>query len=188
MVGGSRLRKSPTIASSACSRAAYRIRLASSTTPMRSPVRVLVRRRLAAMNAVPARASTLSSTFALSSRAHGRRASHALTWESVMNTPFSHEREPDERVIRSLSARSGVPLVQVRTLFRDELRRLGMGAKVGSYLTVLTASNVRGMLRRKALLADSAQRVQACNAAPPPHKQRQLQRWEDDGGKVRRAP
>lgn len=146
-----------------------------------------MRRRLAARNAAPARANTLGSTFALSSGAHGRRTSHALTWQSMTTMPFNHDREPDERVIRSLSAGSGVPLVHVRTLFRDELRRLGMGAKVGSYLAVLTASNVRGMLRRKALLADSAQRVQACNAAPPPHKQRQLQRWEDDGGKVRRA-
>jgi hypothetical protein len=87
-----------------------------------------------------------------------------------MNTPFSHEREPDERVIRSLSARSGVPLVQVRTLFRDELRRLGMGAKVGSYLTVLTASNVRGMLRRKARLADTERSLTptGCPTPMPP--------------------
>ena len=104
-----------------------------------------------------------------------------------MNTPFNHDLEPDERVVRSLSAGSGVPLVQVRTLFRHELKRLGMGAKIGSYLAVLTASNVRGMLRRKAQVADAAQWVQECDAAPAPHKQRHLQRWEDDGGKVRRA-
>ena len=104
-----------------------------------------------------------------------------------MNTPFNLDREPDERAIRSLSARSGVPLVHVRTLFRHELRRLGMGAKVGSYLAVLTASNVRGMLRRKAQIGGAAQQVQECNAAPAPHKQRHLQRWEDDGGNVRRA-
>lgn len=104
-----------------------------------------------------------------------------------MNTPFNHDREPDERAIRSLSARSGMPLVHVRTLFRHELRRLGMGAKVGSYLAVLTASNVRGMLRRKAQLTDAAQRAQERNAAPAPNEQRHVQRWEDDGGKVRRV-
>jgi len=86
-----------------------------------------------------------------------------------------------------LSAKSGVPVVHVRTLFRHERRRIGMGAKVGSYLTVLTASNVRGMLRRRAQLAAAAQRVQECNVAPASHEQRHLQRWEDDGGKVRRA-
>lgn len=105
-----------------------------------------------------------------------------------MKTPFDHDREPDERAIRSLSARSGVPLVHVRTLFRHELRRLGMGAKVGSYLAVLTASNVRGMLRRGARLAAAEQQVHERNAARDPREQRQLQRWEDDGGKVRIGP
>ena len=103
-----------------------------------------------------------------------------------MKTHFDHDREPDERAIHSLSARSGVPPVQVRTLFRHELTRLGMGAKVGSYLAVLTASNVRGMLRRKRQLVDTAL-LQECNAALAPHRRRHLQRWEDDGGTVRRA-
>ncbi len=58
------------------------------------------------------------------------------------------DRQPDEREIRSLSDRSGVELAQVRTLFHRELVRLGTGAKVDSYLAVLTASNVRGMLRQ----------------------------------------
>mgnify|MGYP003575325034 CR=1 FL=1 len=104
-----------------------------------------------------------------------------------MNTHFDHDREPDERAVLSLSARSGMPLGQVRTLFRHELKRLGLGAKVGSYLAVLTASNVRGMLRRKAQIATAAQRMQECNPARAPHKRRHLQRWEDDGGTVRRA-
>jgi hypothetical protein len=56
----------------------------------------------------------------------------------------SHERE-----IRSLATRAAVPPVEVRALFAHEFARLGMGAKVGSYLSVLTASNVRAMLRRK---------------------------------------
>jgi hypothetical protein len=64
-----------------------------------------------------------------------------------------HDPQPDERAIRSLSERSGVSLGEVRTLVGDEFARLKMGAKVGSYLGVLTASNVRGMLRRKARLA-----------------------------------
>jgi len=98
-----------------------------------------------------------------------------------------HDPEPNERAIRSLSDQSGIPLVEVRTLFRHEARRLGMGAKVGSYLAVLTTSNVRGMLRRRARLAAAARSVQEPNAARAWREQRNLQRWEDDGGKVRRA-
>jgi hypothetical protein len=71
-----------------------------------------------------------------------------------VNAPFEHPNsQRHERDIRSLSDRSGASLAQVRTLFSDEFARLKMGAKVGSYLGVLTSSNVRGMLRRKARLA-----------------------------------
>lgn len=117
-----------------------------------------------------------------------------------MKAPFEHDDpEADEREIRSLSDRSGVGLVEVRTLFRMELARVGMGAKVSSYLAVLTASNVRGMLRRMARLAEAAL-VQERNAAPAAREplpvrdalvkqelQRRLHSWEDDGGRVRRA-
>jgi len=123
-----------------------------------------------------------------------------------MKAPFEHDDpQADEREIRSLSDRSGVELVQVRTLFRKELARVGMGAKVSSYLAVLTASNVRGMLRRMARLAEAAL-VQERNAAPAArepltvrdaewlaedsglHNQDgRLHRWEDDGGRVRQA-
>ena len=54
-----------------------------------------------------------------------------------------------ERAISSLRDRSGAPLVEVRRLFAQEFSRLELGAKVRSYLSVLTASNVRAMLRRK---------------------------------------
>jgi hypothetical protein len=105
-----------------------------------------------------------------------------------MKAPSEHrDPEPNEREIRFLSDKSGIPLAEVRTLFRHEARRLGMGAKVGSYLAVLTASNVRGMLRRRARLA-AGRSVQEPNAARAWREQRYLQRWEDDGGKVRRAP
>ena len=57
----------------------------------------------------------------------------------------AHESE-----IRSLSDRAGATEIEVRTLFVSEFARLKMGAKVSSYLTVLTTSSVRGMLRRKA--------------------------------------
>ena len=49
--------------------------------------------------------------------------------------PDSPETAAHEREIRSLSA------------------RLGMGAKVGPYLAVLTTSNIRAMLRRKSKAA-----------------------------------
>ena len=55
-----------------------------------------------------------------------------------------------ERAITSLRDRAGVPLAEVRGLFAQEFSRLELGAKVRSYLSVLTAANVRAMLRRKA--------------------------------------
>jgi len=82
----------------------------------------------------------------------------------------SRDPPADEREIRSLSDRSGVEVGEVRALYQKESTRLGMGAKIGSYLAVLTTASVRGMLRRTAR-----------------HKRLQghLQRWEDDGGKIR---
>jgi hypothetical protein len=54
-----------------------------------------------------------------------------------------------ERAISSVRDHTGAPLVEVRRLFAQEFSRLELGAKVRSYLSVLTASNVRAMLRRK---------------------------------------
>jgi hypothetical protein len=54
-----------------------------------------------------------------------------------------------ERAMSSLCDRTGAPLAEVRNLFAQEFSRLELGAKVRSYLTVLTASKVRAMLRRK---------------------------------------
>lgn len=62
----------------------------------------------------------------------------------------SQERQSHERAIRSLSARSGAAPADVRVLFVREFARLEMGARVGSYLTVLAESSVRGMLGREA--------------------------------------
>ena len=54
-----------------------------------------------------------------------------------------------ERAVTSLCDRTGAPHAKVRSLFAQEYSRLGLGAKVRSYLAVLTASNVRAMLRRE---------------------------------------
>jgi hypothetical protein len=54
-----------------------------------------------------------------------------------------------ERAISAVRDHTGAPLVEVRRLFAQEFSRLELGAKVRSYLSVLTASNVRAMLRRK---------------------------------------
>jgi hypothetical protein len=72
-----------------------------------------------------------------------------------MSSPFFRDFQPGlyERQIRSLSHGSNTPPSKVRALFNAELARLQMGAKVGSYLAVLTESSVRGMLRRKTRLA-----------------------------------
>lgn len=61
----------------------------------------------------------------------------------------SNEALRHERAINSLRRRTGAPLTEVRSLFAQEFSRLELGAKVRSYLAVLTASNVRAMLRRK---------------------------------------
>ena len=106
-----------------------------------------------------------------------------------MVAPFERRHpQPDEREICALSHKSGVPLGQVRLLFSDELARLGMGAKVDSYLAVLTASNVRGMLQRRTRLKDAARRVFERTAARTSREHRHLHRWEDDGGRSRQTP
>jgi hypothetical protein len=100
-------------------------------------------------------------------------------------------KEAHEREIRSLSDRSGAPPTEVRALFAAEFARLKIGAKVGSYLRVLTESNVRGMLRRKARLAADADRTpevglarDAASAERRAGERKALRRWEDDGGSV----
>ena len=64
------------------------------------------------------------------------------------NEPGAHERE-----IKFLSDKTGATRTEVRALFAAEFARLKIGAKVASYLGVLTESNVRGMLRRNARVA-----------------------------------
>ena len=54
-----------------------------------------------------------------------------------------------ERAIGLLSDRTGTPLADVRRLFAQEFSRLEFSAKNRSYLSILTVSNVRTMLRRK---------------------------------------
>jgi hypothetical protein len=65
----------------------------------------------------------------------------------------SNNTEAHEREIKSLSHKTGATPSEVRALFAVEFARLKIGAKVASYLAVLTESNVRGMLRRNARVA-----------------------------------
>ncbi len=68
-----------------------------------------------------------------------------------MTSAFERGKEAvrHERAIRSLLDLTGAPVAEVRSLFAQEFSRLELGAKIRSYLAVLTASNVRAMLRRK---------------------------------------
>jgi hypothetical protein len=77
-----------------------------------------------------------------------------------------------ERAISSLRNHTGAPLTEVRRLFAQEFSRLELGAKVRSYLSVLTASNVRAMLRRKARSAqeDSQARSGGANQIEAAHR------------------
>ena len=71
--------------------------------------------------------------------------------ESSMSSLLEPGKEAvrHERAISSLRDRTDAPLEKVRRLFAQEFSRLELGAKVRSYLSVLTTSNVRAMLRRK---------------------------------------
>ena len=63
------------------------------------------------------------------------------------------EAASHERAIGSLRDRTDVPLVEVQRLFAQEFLRPQLDAKVRSCLSVLTVSNVRASLRRKAAVA-----------------------------------
>ena len=65
----------------------------------------------------------------------------------MVSTTVSGALIGDERVIRSLSSRTGMPTADIRVLFSQEFARLKLGAKVLSYLPALTASSVRALLR-----------------------------------------
>lgn len=82
-----------------------------------------------------------------------------------MSSLFERDKEAvrHERAMSSLCDRSGAPLAEVRSLFAREFSRLELDAKVRSYLAVLTASNVRAMLRRQVRCAPA-------NGNPPPRE------------------
>jgi hypothetical protein len=63
------------------------------------------------------------------------------------------EAASHERAFGSMRDRIDVPLAKARRLFAQELSRLELGAKVRSYLSVLTRSNVSAMLRREGAVA-----------------------------------
>jgi Protein of unknown function (DUF3562) len=75
----------------------------------------------------------------------------AIRGQVLMSSPIDSGKEAarHERAIRSLLDRTGASVAEVRNLFAQEFSRLELGAKVRSYLAVLTASNVRTMLRSK---------------------------------------
>lgn len=81
-----------------------------------------------------------------------------------MSTPLEAGKDTvrRERAVSSLSDRTGAPLADVRTLFAQEFAALELGARVRSYLTVLTASRVRTRLRRR------KQVVAQLSEVPPP--------------------
>jgi hypothetical protein len=64
-----------------------------------------------------------------------------------------YDPAPHWRAIQSLCDRTGAAPTEVRDLFGSEFSRLGMGAKIGAYVAVLTESNVRARLLRKARLS-----------------------------------
>jgi hypothetical protein len=83
--------------------------------------------------------------------------------EVTSHEPTSHEPASHEPAIDSLCDRTGAPLLEVRRLFAQKFSRLELGAKVCSYLSVLTMSNVRTHLRPK-----RARRKRAVAKGPGP--------------------
>jgi hypothetical protein len=64
-----------------------------------------------------------------------------------------------ERAAKAVSAGTGAPLDDVRSLFAREFARLEIGATVRAYLLALTVSSVRTILskRRKSMAAQAGQ-------------------------------
>jgi hypothetical protein len=54
-----------------------------------------------------------------------------------------------EAAIRSLASELQVPVDQVERAYLREARAIGAGARIKSYVAVLTASRVRSELRRR---------------------------------------
>lgn len=75
------------------------------------------------------------------------------------------ESDRHDRAISSLADRAGASPAVVRALFMGELSRLRLGARVRSYLQVLTTSNVRAMLRREASTDDVARREDTASSS-----------------------
>jgi len=63
------------------------------------------------------------------------------------NAPNANEVAQHEQVIGTLTARTGVPLAEVRALYAGEFARLARDATVRSYLALRATSNVLAMLR-----------------------------------------
>ena len=72
-----------------------------------------------------------------------------------MNLRLESDQEAarHERAIGWVRDRTGEPLTEVQRLFAREFSRLEVGARIRSYLPVLTMSNVRAILRRKGVEA-----------------------------------
>jgi hypothetical protein len=69
-----------------------------------------------------------------------------------MNASLETRYDPAShgRAIQSLCDRTGAASAEVRDLFGSEFSRLEMGARVGAYRAVLTESNARAILQRRA--------------------------------------
>jgi hypothetical protein len=141
-----------------------------------------------------------SSAFARVSRdatASRARARRSPSWRNesgnLVATAQAHSLFPWRRRNheRARARKSGLRLLRRRQ--RDVCGRDRARATIVADLTDAERrkTGTRGStlpLRRRARLATSAQAVREPNAARPWREQRHLQRWEDDGGRVRRAP
>src|SRR5690348_16528730 len=91
------------------------------------------------------------------------------------SSTYPRESATHERTIESLARQAHVPVEQVAQLYAHELAVLTVGARITSFLTILTTRKVREILRQRshpacALEAPAPQEVNArayAQTAPP---------------------
>jgi hypothetical protein len=65
----------------------------------------------------------------------------------LFSSTHAHESSTHERAIETLAQQSHVSIDQVAQLYERELAALKVGARITSFLTILTTRKVRAILR-----------------------------------------
>jgi hypothetical protein len=82
---------------------------------------------------------------------------------NLASSTHSHESSTHERAIEALAEEAHVPIEQVAQLYERELAVLTVGARITSFLSILTIRKVRDILRQRSHPARA-------HAAPAPRE------------------